>query len=197
MQRSPQFPSRRSRGFATATIAVVVLGVFASLAGAAPAVSTPPTGGGAILPANLNAFDLGQVGYQQSEFFLQGTATAFHPTAPLTSNGMWSVAAGTDPPSAPAPYKTRVVVYRPIDPQNFNGTVVVEWLNVSGLIDADPDWTQTHNELIRDGFAWVGVSAQAVGLNALKCSGACIAPGDPVRRPAKRSATTRRKSSAD
>jgi hypothetical protein len=41
--------------------------------------------------------------------------------------------------------------------------VVVEWLNVSGGLDADPDWTQTRNELIRDGFAWVGVSAQAQG----------------------------------
>ena len=25
-----------------------------------------------------------------------------------------------------------------------------------------------HDELIREGYAWVGVSAQAVGLNALK-----------------------------
>ena len=50
-----------------------------------------------------------------------------------------------------------------------------------------PDWTQTHNELIRDGFAWVGVSAQAQGVNQLKCSATappslqCPAPGDPVR----------------
>jgi hypothetical protein len=137
----------------------------------------PPTGDGAILPPNLNGFDLAQVGYKQSEFFLAGTATAYTPTAPLTSNGMWSVA----PSPNLAAYKTRVVVYRPIDPTKFNGTVVVEWLNVSGGVDADPDWTQTHNELIRDGFAWVGVSAQAVGVNALKCSGSCLSPGDPTR----------------
>ncbi len=35
-----------------------------------------------------------------------------------------------------APYKTRIVVYRPIDPRRFDGTVVVEWLNVSGGVDA-------------------------------------------------------------
>ena len=156
---------------------MVVVAAFAGVAEAAPVVSVPPVGGGAILPANLNGFDLAQVGYEQSEFFLAGRATAYTPTAPLTSNGKWSVA----PSSATAAYKTRVVVYRPIDPQKFNGTVVVEWLNVSGQIDADPDWTQTHNELIRDGFAWVGVSAQAVGLNALKCSTSCLAPGDPAR----------------
>src|SRR5205823_882901 len=71
-------------------------------------------------------------------------------------------------PSTTAPYTTRAVVRRPIDPKKFNGTVIVEWLNVSGGVDAGPDWTLTHNELIRDGFAWIGVSAQAVGLNATK-----------------------------
>jgi hypothetical protein len=137
---------------------------------AAPTVSGPISGGlGVISPANLNGFDLGQVGYQQSEYLLQGTATAYTPTAPLTSDGKWTVA-----PGATAPYTTRAVVYRPTDARAFNGTVIVEWLNVSGTTDANPDWTLTHNELVRDGFAWVGVSAQAVGLNATKAV-------DPVR----------------
>ena len=85
-------------------------------------------------------------------------------------------------------YTTRAVVYRPIDPKKFNGTVIVEWLNVSGGVDANPDWTLTHNELIRDGFAWVGVSAQAIGVNQLRncpiggpVTAACPGPGDPVR----------------
>jgi hypothetical protein len=137
---------------------------------ASPTVSGPVSGGlGVISPANLNNFDLGQVGYQQSEYFLTGTASAYASQAPLTTDGKWAVA-----PSATAPYTTRAVVYRPTDPRVFNGTVIVEWLNVSGSTDANPDWTLTHNELVRDGFAWVGVSAQAVGLNATKAT-------DPVR----------------
>ncbi len=153
-----------------------------------PTVSGPITGGGgAILPPNLNGFDLAQVGYQQSEFFLTGTANAYTSSVSLTSDGKWTVAPGTAPSTPPAPYTTRVVVYRPIDPKKFNGTVVVEWLNVSGGLDADPDWTQTHNELIREGFAWVGVSAQQQGVNQLQCSATappslkCPAPGDPDR----------------
>jgi hypothetical protein len=76
-----------------------------------------------------------------------------------------------------------VVVNRPIDPRKFNGTVMVEWLNVTGGLDDAPDWVLTHNELIRDGFAWVGVSAQAVGVNALISSdptryGSLSHPGD-------------------
>ena len=57
---------------------------------------------------------------------------------------------------------------RPVRRRDFNGTVVVEWLNVSGGADAAPDWIHMHDELIREGYAWVGVSAQAVGLNALE-----------------------------
>ncbi len=109
------------------------------------------------------SFDLAQVGYQESEFFVSGNASSFVANGTLGSDGQWKVSAGVT-----APYTTRIVVRRPVDPRRFNGTVVVEWLNVSGGVDADPDWTQAHNELIRDGFAWVGVSAQSVGVNALR-----------------------------
>jgi hypothetical protein len=40
----------------------------------------------------------------------------------------------------------------------------VEWLNVSGGLDAAPDWIFTHRELMRRGAAWVGVSAQKIGV---------------------------------
>ncbi|NDB19213.1 MAG: hypothetical protein EB027_08160, partial [Actinobacteria bacterium] len=71
-----------------------------------------------------------------------------------------------------------------IDASRFNGTVWVEWLNVSGGLDASPDWTYAHVNLIDSGAAWVGVSAQKVGIsgggNAL---GAALAlkNADPVR----------------
>jgi hypothetical protein len=65
---------------------------------------------------------------------------------------------------AQADYKTRVVVMRPIDPGAFNGTVYVEWLNVSGGLDAAPDYTLAHTEMMRQGAAWVGLSAQRVGI---------------------------------
>ena len=109
------------------------------------------------------SFNLSKVGYEKSQFFVSGTAHSYEPAQPLTSDGKWAVAT-----SVSAPYKTRIAVYRPINPKKFNGTVVVEWLNVSGGTDDAPDWTLSHNELIRDGFAWVGVSAQQVGVNAAK-----------------------------
>src|SRR5262245_49752923 len=123
-----------------------------------PTIEGPITGPGAPF-VQVTSFDLGEVGYVQEEYFLSGTARAFTNTGPLGVDGKWSVA-----PAASAAYKTRIVVYRPAKKRNFNGTVVVEWLNVSGGVDAGPDWTLAHTELIRGGYAWVGVSAQFVGV---------------------------------
>ena len=109
------------------------------------------------------SFDLSMVGYEKSQFFLSGTAHSYVPAQSLTSDGKWKITTGVS-----ASYKTRIAVYRPINPRRFNGTVVVEWLNVSGGTDDAPEWTLSHTELVRDGFAWVGVSAQQVGVDAAK-----------------------------
>ncbi len=110
-----------------------------------------------------NDFDLSKVGYEKSQFFVSGTASSFVPASPLRSDGKWTVSTG-----ASASYETRIAVYRPIDPKKFNGMVMVEWLNVSGGTDDAPEWTMSHDELIREGFAWVGVSAQQVGVDSAK-----------------------------
>jgi hypothetical protein len=141
---------------------VVAVLCFAGLAGAqvpSPTIEGPITSpDGVFLPSTT--FDLASVGYEQDEYFISGTATAYTTSAPLGTDGMWSVT----PSGTTAAYKTRILVYRPTDPKKFSGTVVVEWLNVSGGVDANPDWTQGHVELIREGVAWVGVSAQYVGV---------------------------------
>jgi hypothetical protein len=158
-------------------VCALVLSVGSSPAahadGGSPTVSGPVTGGGGVPVVFAHTtFDLASVGYAQSEFFVEGTASAYAPSSPLTTDGRWTVA-----PSSQAAYKTRIVVDRPTSRRDFNGTVVVEWLNVTGGVDASPDWIHMHDELIRQGYAWVGVSAQAVGLNALKTTQS----GDPVR----------------
>lgn len=129
---------------------------------ASPSIAGPITGGARNRPTvSGTAFPLSDVGYTVEEFFLTGTASAYRATGPLGSDGRWRAA-----PDATAPYKTRIVVYRPSDPARFSGTVVVEWLNVSGGLDAAPDWITLHTELTRSGAAWVGVSAQYVGIEA-------------------------------
>lgn len=59
---------------------------------------------------------------------------------------------------------TRVVVVRPTDPSRFSGTVITEWMNVSGGADLAAEWNMAHREMIRNGDAYVAVSAQKVGV---------------------------------
>ena len=127
-----------------------------------PKVEGPITTGKGKAVLGPGGLDLAAQGYQEDEFFVSGTANAFDSDAPLTSDGRW-----TTHSVATAPYETRIVVRRPKDPAKFNGTVVVEWLNVSGGLDAGPDWTYAHVELMRTGTAWVGVSAQHIGVDGI------------------------------
>ena len=119
-----------------------------------------PVSGSPVLVSTF--FSLPGVGYEQAEYFVTGTASAYVNSNELQANGRWRVQADEQ-----AQYRTRIVVNRPSDPAVFNGTVIVEWLNVSAGFDSAPDWGMLHTELIRSGYAWVGVSAQQVGVDAL------------------------------
>jgi hypothetical protein len=109
----------------------------------APEAVTPVAGKPALL---LGAYDLAPLGYQAEEFFLSGSATRY--ATPATN----------------AAYKTRVVMVRPSDPARFNGTLLVEWLNVTSGQDMPSEWMVAHREILRRGYAYLAVSAQAVGI---------------------------------
>ena len=124
---------------------------------ATPTVSLPPDVGTLSLLAQ--SFDLGDVGYQQREFFIEGTASAFTNTDELGSDGFWALE-----PAEQATYKTRIVVYSPIDPADFSGIVHQEWLNVTAGFGTPPSYGTGQIEMRRSGAVWVGVSAQLIGI---------------------------------
>ncbi len=100
----------------------------------------------------MTGFDLGQVGYTLEEFFLESTATRYEPAGPKGADGYWQVT-----PAGQAPFATRLVVCRPSDPGAFTGTVILEWLNVSAGFDAPAHWMLTNRQVVRAGWAWLGV----------------------------------------
>lgn len=103
--------------------------------------------------------DLAAAGYVEEEYLASGTATSYRPEGELTPDGRWTFV-----PDGSAPYRTRVVVRRPAVAHDASGTVLVEWLNVSGGVDANPDWGSLEEEITRRGHVWVGVSAQRIGV---------------------------------
>lgn len=108
---------------------------------------------------SATSLDLAKAGYSDTEYFASGTAQSYRSVGAQGKDGRWSVA-----PKASAPYRTRIIVRRPRDAKHFNGTLLVEWLNVSSGSDAAPDFSYAGTEITRSGYAWVGVSVQKVGV---------------------------------
>jgi Alpha/beta hydrolase domain len=127
---------------------------------ARPRVTGPVTGGSRDRPFNAMPPRLAErYAYVEEEYVLEGDATAYRPIGELGEDGRWAVTeAGT------APYRSRILVRRPADPEGFDGTVFVEWLNVTAGVDGDPDFGLAHPELLEHGSAYVGVSAQSAGI---------------------------------
>ncbi|HWU67911.1 MAG TPA: alpha/beta hydrolase domain-containing protein [Stenotrophobium sp.] len=141
-----------------ACVAVVGCGNSATVAsGATPAYAVPvPEVSGPIGDAGIHGhplwdsfYDLADLGYDEQEYFVSGTAKTY--TTPSTT----------------APYTTRIIVRRPLDPAKFNGTVILDWVNVTAQFENAVDTLEAHQLFVRDGYAYVHVSAQAAGVCCL------------------------------
>ena len=125
--------------------AILVATAPAALASVPVPEAGPPLGEKGIKLHHPQAgvgFDLGPFGYFEEERLVSGVATS-------TVEGQ-----------PPEPYSARVILRRPIDPARFNGTVVMEWFNVSVNHDIDVVWPATFGEVMREGYAYMTVSAQ-------------------------------------
>lgn len=124
-----------------------------------PIVRGPVQGGVRGYPQFRSLYPVASFGYAEEEFFISGEAR--------TNGG-----------ATERPYTTRIVVRRPTDPARFNGTAVVEWVNVTGAADLETMWPSSGEWGMRNGFAWVSVSAQLVGTC---CGPHSLKVWDPVR----------------
>jgi hypothetical protein len=108
------------------------------------------------------------VDYEEQEYLLSGEATA-DDLSPVALSSL-----GAPPADVPqvAPFTTRALARWPRS--GFNGTVIVEWLNVTSGYDVEASWAELHRHIVRAGYAYVGVTAQEVGVAGLKAF-------DPVR----------------
>lgn len=113
------------------------------------------------IPYTTSAIDLRSHGYTETEYFVSGTARAYNPVGTLGTNGQWTVT-----PASTAPYKTRIIVRRPINMRRFSGNVVVEWMNASTGRDLDVGWTFGYHGMLHDGDAYVGVTTQRLPITS-------------------------------
>jgi hypothetical protein len=156
--------TRRLLAGTAAASAAVLLALSPSLAGAAMPVPLPTVEGPvpAVTPGDpsrdypflATSIDLAARGYVEEEFFISGTACRY--------NGVGLVTATIR--DCGFPYKTRIIVRRPASAKAFNGTVLAEWQNVTAQYDIDHYWLESSEHIMREGYAWVGVSAQRLGI---------------------------------
>lgn len=99
-------------------------------------------------------------GYVEEEFYINGKANAYDVPGQVFGPSTLPGVIQTNVVAADVPYKTRMFVRRPSDPAKFNGTVVVEWLNVTDGFDGEYFWVQAKDYLLRAGYAYIGISAQ-------------------------------------
>ena len=158
-------------------LAIAVLGILSLAALVMPTGSSPvaradsvpnPTVTGPIVanvppdpthnyPFFATNLDLASKGYVEQEYFIDGFANRYDTTVPLQTGTFID---------GNHHYRTRIVVRRPLDPWRFNGTVLLEWQNVTAGFDIDAMWIPTAEHIMDAGYAWVGVSTQLVGVHA-------------------------------
>ena len=130
-------------------------------------------------PFSAPQIDLSSRGYVMEEFFLDGSASAykFADGSSSTPDGRWV----TEREKESTPFRTRILVVRPQDQAAFNGTVIVHWQNVTAGYELG---SVGDDEYLR-GYEWVGVSAQAVGVDGFPGPQAA-GPGQPQGQGARR-----------
>jgi hypothetical protein len=145
---------------AGALVSATPLTANAATAGRVPAATLTKVDVPGTSPMSATTVDLKAVGYTAKEFYAEGFANRYTgadagalTTATLLDSGN--------------PYRTRVMVRYP-KPDKFNGTLAVEWTNVTIGIDFEFATAEASDYLLRAGYAVAIVSAQRVGVERLK-----------------------------
>lgn len=138
-------------------------------------VDGPVTGGRHGWPFAAALQDVDALGYEEVEYLLAGTAKRYHDVDDSLSrrDGHWQAEEAGE-----ADFRTRMLIYRPKDPARFNGTVILNWNNVTAGYDL---FGAESLELFEGGFAVVFLTTQKVGIEGLPPVRQGLADWDPER----------------
>ncbi|RFU24609.1 hypothetical protein B7463_g11724, partial [Scytalidium lignicola] len=158
-----------------ASVASIATLLFSSLTtvAALPSVEGPITGGSRGYPFCTYLGNITELGYVEEEYFISGEATRYNVIGNFTVDGHWTLT-----PNDTLPYKTRILVRRPINARKFNGDVILEWINVSGGYDL---MVSDGPGVYEAGYAFVGVSVQYAGLIGFAPTPIGLTEWDPER----------------
>ena len=111
--------------------------------------------------------DLSRWGYVEQEFFISGNGYRYDMSGAVDQVAN-RIETGGPNGNGTYPFQTRIVVRRPANPADANGTVIAEWNNVTASRDIEWNWFGDPEFLLRNGYTFVGVTAQNVGIAGLR-----------------------------
>jgi L-ascorbate metabolism protein UlaG (beta-lactamase superfamily) len=153
-----------------ALAAILLLGAGTVAAQTAPQKVTPVPRVTGPVPATADSrpfmaaadaqtsLNLPAYGYVEEEFFISGMANAYD----------WDSSGAVTVRTADAPYTTRILLRRPIDPARFSGTVWVDMLNPARGYDFAENWGTTNYYIMDHGDASIGVTIFPAAIRGLK-----------------------------
>lgn len=112
--------------------------------------------------------DLDKYGYVEDEYFLSGDAYRYDTATGTLNDPAARIETGGPTGDGKYPFRTRIVVRRPANPADANGVVIAEWNNVTSFQDVEFNWFGDPYYLLKNGYTFVGVTAQTVGVTSLK-----------------------------
>lgn len=101
-------------------------------------------------------YDLEKLGYCEEEYFISGYANVYDDQGRLAvkKEGL--------------PYKTRLLIRKPIKEEHFSGRVYLDILNATNGYDHEDLWTRIYDWCVRNGHAYVGITSKPITALALK-----------------------------
>jgi hypothetical protein len=94
----------------------------------------------------------------EEEFLITGRANIYD----------WAPGGGVVVKTANAPYTTRILIRRPMNPQRFSGNVIIEVPNAARRFDFNFAWGVSHDYFTENGDAFVVLTLAQANLEALK-----------------------------
>lgn len=126
-----------------------------------PVTVTPaPTDQGVIFSPGIRLLADIAPDYVEEEFFISGAANNYTYAENPVPDELLVL-------QADVPYTTRIIVRRPIDPELFNGMVVVEWWNSTAGFDTAPVWDPSAEYFVEEGIIYVGVTNSTTSIGHL------------------------------
>jgi L-ascorbate metabolism protein UlaG (beta-lactamase superfamily) len=153
-----------------ALAAILLLGAGTVAAQTAPKKITPVPRVTGPVPATADSrpfmpaadaqtsLNLPAYGYMEEEFFISGMANVYD----------WDSSGAVSVRTADAPYTTRILLRRPINPARFSGTVWVDMLNPARGYDFTENWGTANYYIMDHGDASIGITMFPATIRALK-----------------------------